>query len=817
MYLSEVQIRFYKAFNYDYLRKFDKSSKPEPWELMEDGSWYPFVPVRLEQDLTTIVGANESGKSQVLDAIEVLLGERPAHRTDFCRYSRFFLADRVERRPDLAGLFEGVGDDEAARVAAAAGMTESLGKRFVFLRSGDGTAKLFRSVNGSWQQEELTKKQASAVTGLLPRPFRLKSQVPLPNTVPLAFLAQGAKAAGPMASTASRAARQDRLAAIDALPVAARASAEALASHAASLFGAWFTKETDAESGEEDEHTTDERKNGASRLELADQLLIEIAGVGRPFFQDVVGAIRAGEDGYVDGVEGLINLALASRLDFKRWWTQDKDFSLQVSIRESDLAFVVGDRTGTRYSFGERSGGLSYFLSYFVQFLGHKPDPDRAEILLMDEPDAYLSSQAQQDLLRILRAFAYPDDPAVRGCQVAYVTHSPFLIDRNRASCIRVVEKGAGDEGTRVVHDAARNHYEPLRSAFGALVGESTFISGCNLMVEGMGDQVLLAGMARRLQAAGAERTDFLDLNSVTIVPAGGASQIPYLAYLARGRDVEKPAVIVLVDSDDAGDDVRAQIRKGGAYKKRLIDDDLVLQIGDPSLSAIVSDRSTGVVDIEDLIPIDIATKAVADYARSYAGHELSTAVTNGSCTESEGVLSTATASVAGAVGESFDVQKVGFARHVLKVIETPLESAIGEADLERLDENFRLVFRQLTLMQREAIRRVATSRRSSRFNRAVASFLDDFKDAASKTDVSIAFEEISHALDDSDEGDLVRSDLARLRRQHQLEVTPQSPVEDFADLRRSVEKLPHLGRLDSAVDAPIGFEDKGADASPVV
>lgn len=81
-----------------------------------------------------------------------------------------------------------------------------------------------------------------------------------------------------------------------------------------------------------------------------------------------------------------------------------------------------------------------------------------------------------------------------------------------------------------------------------------------------------------------------------------------------------------------------------------------------------------------------------------------------------------------------------------------------------------------------QAIRRVATSRRSSRFDRAVASFLDDFKDAASKTDVSIAFEEISQALDDSDEGDLVRSDLARLRRQHQLEVTPQSPVENFAE-----------------------------------
>ena len=42
-------------------------------------------------------------------------------------------------------------------------------------------------------------------------------------------------------------------------------------------------------------------------------------------------------------------------------------------------------------------------MSYYVQLLAHEFPPDgRTEILLMDEPDAYLSSQGQQDLLRIL-------------------------------------------------------------------------------------------------------------------------------------------------------------------------------------------------------------------------------------------------------------------------------------------------------------------------------------------------------------------------------------------------------------------------------
>jgi predicted ATPase len=64
----------------------------------------------------------------------------------------------------------------------------------------------------------------------------------------------------------------------------------------------------------------------------------------------------------------------------------------------------------------------------------------------MDEPDAYLSSIGQQDLLRALEAFAQPDGGG-RGDQVVYVTHSPFLINRNAAHRLRVLDKGSNEEG----------------------------------------------------------------------------------------------------------------------------------------------------------------------------------------------------------------------------------------------------------------------------------------------------------------------------------------------------------------------------------
>ena len=197
----------------------------------------------------------------------------------------------------------------------------------------------------------------------------------------------------------------------------------------------------------------------------------------------------------------------------------------------------------------------------------------------MDEPDAFLSSQGQQDLLRILEAFALPDDRSRRD-QVVYVTHSPFLINRNAGDRIRVLDKGVTDEGTRVVKDIARNHYEPLRSSLGAFVGETSFIGGSNLFVEGLADQILLAGVSSHLLAIGAPKMDTLDLNTTTIVPAGSASSVSYLVYLARGRDVIRPACVVLLDSDKEGDAAAKALARGGPRRKGLVPSEFVLQVG---------------------------------------------------------------------------------------------------------------------------------------------------------------------------------------------------------------------------------------------
>lgn len=67
-----------------------------------------------------------------------------------------------------------------------------------------------------------------------------------------------------------------------------------------------------------------------------------------------------------------------------------------------------------------------------------------------------------------------------------------------------------------------------MRSAFGSFVGETAFIGNCNLkMLEGASDRILLAGVSNWPGQHAVPTSERLDLNAITLVPAGGASQIP--------------------------------------------------------------------------------------------------------------------------------------------------------------------------------------------------------------------------------------------------------------------------------------------------
>lgn len=776
MFVSAVYLRFFRSFNFDYLRKAHKSFVPDPWDVLESGDLqYPFVKVPLEDSVTTIVGANESGKSQLLSAIKHALSGKGIERGDFCRYSQFFAVNRSMAYPDFGLEFKDLSASERqALTKACKGRVSDDGfDSFLLFRIGAKDPVIYLRQGEEWAT--YTLRDANSFADLLPSWFEIDATVALPESVPLKYLAGGGAAS---LRTSSRKERQVFINTLMENASSWFSTAEQITAAAPSVVSAFASANTGT-------------GNREDQLLLVEDLLLKVAGIDRSAFQELLNAVDASKDGFANGIVEQMNRELAASLNFPRWWSQDHQFELRLTLRDQDLVFTIRDRTGTEYSADERSGGLKYFLSYFVQYLSHEPPASGApEILLMDEPDAYLSSSGQQDLLRIFEDFAHPQDPKRAPCQVVYVTHSPFLIDKNHGERIRVLEKGEGDEGTRVVRNASRNHYEPLRSAFGGFVGETTFISNCNLMLEGMSDQILLAGMSARLRQQKAPALDNIDLNALTLVPAGSASHIPYMVYLARGRDADRPAVIVLLDSDEAGDKARKGLQRG-PQGKRLIDPDLILQLGDVPGDKVASTAPGGVRTIEDLIPLAIGVSAVKRYANDFLEPEQSQQVQSlvvgdvdfSDCDGTHEALAAAAQSKV----PGLHLDKVGLARSVIDSIRH--SSGLDDA-LHTMDANFRALFRELNRRQRQAIREITSEKTRDKIKRLKRSFLLDHPAGATRADATLLLEDIDAVLDDSVDAEDLRSEMRRVRRRFELDDDPNEMINDFDAFRDELETL---------------------------
>lgn len=654
------------------------------------------------------------------------------------------------------------------------------------------------------------KKNVENFPSILPHPFRIEADIALPDSVPIKKIIERIKETeGTRYEFMERSQRKNIREKLENLhknsePFIKQPS---VLNQADSEFGKAITSLLSAlKSSAMSEKESQKREK---EFDLAYKLICKVAKVDTEVLSNLADSMLEGKEGYTEGLLKMINNHLAESLNFPSWWVQDRQFCLLLSARDHDLVFTIRDRTGTQYSFAERSSGLKYFLSYYIQYRAHEPHDKTPEILLMDEPDAYLSSQAQQDLLKIFEAFANPQD-ARHPVQVVYVTHSPFLIDKNHSERIRVLEKGVEEEGTRVVKDAAKNHYEPLRSAFGAFVGETAFIGNCNLMVEGPPDQILIAGAATYLRSRNVSKREMLDLNNITIVPAGGAPHIPYLVYLARGRDVVQPAVIVLLDSDQGGNDAKKNLNRGGPKRKQLLKENFILQIGDlASESGLSLPKGVVPIEIEDLIPLPICVGAAGIYAREVCGATDSdvAAITEDAIlkklTDGKTVFEAIEACFEELSKDGLHIEKVGFARSVIETVtklskEESSRKTNSTNGINKFEDNFKIIFRRIDRMKRDAERERTDERVSQKIDRLKENFLKDHPVSANREDAIVLLEDIESMLDDSLECDAIRSAIQNLRRDYKLEADMVKPIDNYEKFKEGLEQIKYAGRIAS-------------------
>lgn len=337
---------------------------------------------------------------------------------------------------------------------------------------------------------------------------------------------------------------------------------------------------------------SDDLKTAKALLDLADININDI--INTDDFEDFIAELEA--------TEALISDTLF------QYWSANQDLNIEFKIDKKTATAqrhvntnygnattvdtniiehvldirVKNSKTRVSLPLQNRSKGFNWFFSFLVWFNKIQADSNSKYILLLDEPGLNLHATAQADLLRFLESL-------VDRYQVIYTTHSPFMVETTKLNRVRTV---FSDSDSSIVSDSIQqkdpNTLFPLQAALGYDVAQNLFISKKNLLVEGVSDLLYLTTISEYLNAN--NRTGLNE--DITIVPTGGLDKVASFISLLRGS---KLSIFCLLDSFT---DQKSQTRFDSLTIQKIISDKNIKFFHD-----YLDNRKKA--DIEDIFTVD--------------------------------------------------------------------------------------------------------------------------------------------------------------------------------------------------------------------
>lgn len=293
----------------------------------------------------------------------------------------------------------------------------------------------------------------------------------------------------------------------------------------------------------------------------------------------------------------LSSAATALTREFKDWWRQGS-YKFRFDADSDYFRILVSDeKREDEIDLEKRSTGLQWFLSFFLVFLVESQRDHKGSILLLDEAGMSLHPLAQRDLIAFF-------DNLSRGGQIIHTTHSPFLVDTANIDRVRAVyiDNGGHTVATSNLREGGgKGAEQSIYAAYAALglTVSDTLLLGCQpVIVEGVSDQHYMNAIKTYLVRNGC----FVPRDELVFIPAGGVKGVSSIASIVGGSSQELPYVVV--DADGSG---------------KIFKNKLVSQLYKDSKERVISVGDFAVIDnaeIEDLVPLELMEKKLNNLFR---------------------------------------------------------------------------------------------------------------------------------------------------------------------------------------------------------
>lgn len=225
----------------------------------------------------------------------------------------------------------------------------------------------------------------------------------------------------------------------------------------------------------------------------------------------------------------------------KLYYLDQSRYKFEIDLQEEKIHFCLykGDQ-GILIDY--QSTGFRWFFNLFFNLL-NSTELEAGDIIMMDEPATNLHVKGQRELRIFLKEFAIQND-----ITIIIVTHSPFLVDMDNLDELRiVVNENSVSHIENVFSAVCQNDPDSLQPIKESLTIENHILVNPDetvIFVEGITDYNYLTAFKRLFEKKG---ITFLPINGV------GGNETECKKTSKELIRIRKHNPILLADNDDAG------------------------------------------------------------------------------------------------------------------------------------------------------------------------------------------------------------------------------------------------------------------------